>query len=85
MTVSLARSCPRCRNYFGVVIAQPEGREKSQPINGRCNVFGYEIYSTLLTGYAQTAVDKIPKELAKLARAKDIPADWTSPHKHRGC
>jgi hypothetical protein len=32
---------------------------------------------------AQTAVDKIPKELAKLARAKNIPADWTSPHKHR--
>ena len=47
--------------------------------------FGYEIYSTLLPGYAQTAVDKIPKELAKLARAKNIPADWTSPHKHSGC
>jgi hypothetical protein len=37
--------------------------------------FGYEIYSTLLTGYAQTAVDKIPKKLAKLARAKNIAAD----------
>jgi hypothetical protein len=39
------------RNYFGVVIAEPEGRGKSQSINGRCAVCGYEIHWMLLPGY----------------------------------
>ena len=30
---------------------QPEGRGKSQPINGRCAACGYEIHWTLLPGY----------------------------------
>ena len=51
MAVYLARSCPMCRNYFGVVIAEPEARGKSQPINGRCAVCGYEINWMLLPGH----------------------------------
>ena len=45
-----------CRNYFGVVIAEPQGREKSQPINGRGAKCGREIprrtgvYKVMKTG-----------------------------------
>jgi hypothetical protein len=51
MAVYLARTCPKCRNYFGVVIAELEGRGRSQPINGRCAACGYEIHWTLFPGY----------------------------------
>jgi hypothetical protein len=51
MAVYLARSCPECRNYFGVVVAEPEGRGKPQPINDRCAACGYEIHWTLLPGH----------------------------------
>ena len=39
------------RNYFGVVIEEPQGRGKSQPINSRCAACGYEIHWTLLQVY----------------------------------
>jgi len=51
MAVYLARSCPKCRNYFGVVIAERQGRGKPQPIHGRCATCGYEVNWTLFPGY----------------------------------
>ena len=46
----MARSCPRCRNYFGVVIGEPEGRRNIQLIYGRCAECGYEIAWALISG-----------------------------------
>jgi len=42
MAVYLARNCPRCRNYWGVTIAKPDG-SGSQPVHGTCGRCGYEI------------------------------------------
>jgi len=48
MAVYLARVCPMCRNYFGVVIGEAKTENKVQPIHGHCATCGYEIRWTLL-------------------------------------
>jgi hypothetical protein len=60
MAVYLARTCPMCRNYFGVVIAEPQDRGKSQ-----LSMVGVPSADTRSTGryfqvMAQSAIDKIP-------------------------
>jgi hypothetical protein len=42
MAVYLARNCPRCGNFWGVVVAKPNG-SGFQPIHGLCSTCGYEI------------------------------------------
>src|SRR5262249_38507427 len=55
MAIILARTCPRCRDYLAVVIGEPKGREKSQPITGRFAVCGYEIPWPLIPGYCSVS------------------------------
>src|SRR5262245_43950786 len=50
MAVYLARSCPMCRNYFGVMIGGSKAETNVRPIRGRCANCGYEINWTLLPG-----------------------------------
>jgi hypothetical protein len=59
MAVYLARSCPKCRNYFGVVIGEP--KNNVQPIRAAVA----PSVDTKSTGrsfqvMAQSAIDKIP-------------------------
>jgi len=35
MAVYVARSCPMCRSYFGIVIGEPKSENNVQPIRGR--------------------------------------------------
>ena len=42
MAKYLARACRWCRNYLGIVIAEPEDSDV-QSIRGRCGACGYEI------------------------------------------
>jgi hypothetical protein len=60
MAVYLARSCPKCRNYLGIVIAGPKNKGSVQSIRGRCNTCGYEVNWTLLQVMAQSVLDRIP-------------------------
>jgi hypothetical protein len=48
MAVYLARNCPYRGNYFGVVIAKPNG-SGYQPIHGRCASCRYEIAWALIS------------------------------------
>jgi endogenous inhibitor of DNA gyrase (YacG/DUF329 family) len=48
MAVYLARDCPYCGNYFGVVIAKRNG-SGYRPIHGRCSVCGYEVAWALIS------------------------------------
>ena len=49
MAVYLARTCPKCRNYFGVVIREPaKQREIHTRSFAKC---GYEVNWTLLPGH----------------------------------
>jgi hypothetical protein len=61
MAVYLARSCPRCRNYFGIVIGEPKTEKNVQPIHGCCAKCGYEVnWTPCFQVTAQSAIDKIP-------------------------
>ena len=48
MAIYLARNCPKCRDYLGVVIAKPNG-SGYQPVHGRCATCKYEISWALIT------------------------------------
>ena len=43
MAVYLARSCPKVRNYFGVVIAEPQSDGNAQPFASVAPMCGYEV------------------------------------------
>ena len=59
MAVNLARSCPRCRNYFGVVIAEPKAVGSHNP--SMVVVLSADTKSTrrYFQVIAESAVDKI--------------------------
>ena len=81
MAVYLARSCPKRRNYFGVVIAGPEGRGTSRSIHGRC--------ATKSTGRSiqvmpQSAIDKIPPGPKLDAVTAERIFGWKDVHKREG-
>ena len=82
MALYLARSCPWCRSYFGVVIAEPQDRGKAQPIHGRCANCEYEVNWMLLPGYAQSAVDKILPGPKLDALTAEKVFGWKNVHKH---
>jgi hypothetical protein len=48
MIKSLARTCPICRSHFRVLIAEPKGEGKFQPIHGLCTRCGYQIAWALI-------------------------------------
>src|SRR5215813_8658744 len=79
MAVYLARSCPRCRAYFCVVIAEPKGRAKPRFIHDRC--------ITKSTGrsiqvMAQMAIDKILPGPKLDALTAEKVFGWRNVHQH---
>jgi len=77
--VYLARSCPRCRAYFCVVIAEPKGRAKPRFIHDRC--------ITKSTGrsiqvMAQMAIDKILPGPKLDALTAEKVFGWRNVHQH---
>ena len=67
--VILSRSCPRCRHYLAVVIAEPKGRRKSQSVTGRCVFCGYKIHWTLLAGYGNQSLKNSTRSKAEHVRS----------------
>jgi hypothetical protein len=43
MAKYLHKSCPRCHDYFGVVVNQHPGTSGEQPISGYCAGCGYHL------------------------------------------
>jgi hypothetical protein len=43
MVKYVARKCPRCRDYFGLVVNQPPKSNGEHPINGFCTLCGYQL------------------------------------------
>ena len=39
----IARSCPKCRDYFGIVVNQEPTSNGEHPINAYCAVCGYQL------------------------------------------
>src|SRR5262244_482076 len=46
MAKYLARSCPRCSGYLGIVMRRPTRNISPQAINGRCLQCGYRLVWT---------------------------------------
>jgi hypothetical protein len=43
MTKYLARSCPRCRGYLGIILREPSRNTPLQAINGHCLECDYRL------------------------------------------
>jgi hypothetical protein len=50
MTIYLARNCPRCGEYFGVVVGKPTLDARKLPVIGSCKHCGYTIHWALVRG-----------------------------------
>jgi hypothetical protein len=50
MVKYLARSCPRCRGYLGIVLRKPGRNIALQAINGHCLECGYRLAWILVRG-----------------------------------
>jgi C4-type Zn-finger protein len=50
MAKYLARSCPRCAGYLGIIMRKPAHNIPLQAINGRCLACGYRLAWVLVQG-----------------------------------
>jgi hypothetical protein len=50
MPIYLARSCPMCKGYLGVVIQRDEPNRPLRTIDAQCAVCGWRIYWKLIQG-----------------------------------
>jgi ribosomal protein S27AE len=50
MSKCVTRTCPRCGDFFGVVLGNQLPEVKAFPIRGRCTQCGYRIEWKLLVG-----------------------------------
>jgi hypothetical protein len=84
MAVNLARSCPRCRNYFGVVIAEPKTVGSHNP--SMVVVLSADTKSTrrYFQVIAESAVDKISPGPKLDALTAEKVFGWKKVHKHNG-
>jgi len=54
MSRYLARTCPKCKNYFAVVIPVPLDGSKEVPINANCLKCGFKLAWKMVQGKRQT-------------------------------
>jgi len=50
MAKYLARSCPRCNGYLGIVLREPGRNVPLQAVNGHCLGCGYRIWWIVIRG-----------------------------------
>jgi len=55
MAKYLARSCPRCNDYLGIVMRKPARNSPLQAINGRCLMCGYRLAWLVVRGRKGTS------------------------------
>jgi len=80
MAVYLARSCPMCRSYLGIVIGEPKSenswRLAKVPYYSTNPIHAYLIEERMRQ---LGRLDRYQKELSKITHAKNIPSEWASP------
>jgi hypothetical protein len=50
MTKYVVRTCPKCGDFFGVILGKPSHESKSFPIQGWCMRCGYQLDWKLILG-----------------------------------
>jgi hypothetical protein len=64
MARKIARICPRCNGYLGVVLGERARKSMTQSVNGSCLVCSHKLTWTLVHGSLSTRGDnsgRIPK------------------------
>jgi C4-type Zn-finger protein len=65
MAKYIARNCPKCRDYFGVVVSQWPTRDREYLVSGFCTTCGYRLkgWRVILGRKRPTYVygDRVPK------------------------
>ena len=51
----LARACPRCNGYVGIVIREPTRNVPLQAVNGRCSLCSYRMAWIVIRGKAASS------------------------------
>lgn len=77
MPRNIARICPRCNGYLGVVLAERSRKSMTQSVNGSCVVCSHKMNWTLVHG-SRGGVDNsghIPKLFGPLRRNSLVPGD----------
>jgi hypothetical protein len=63
MARHLARACPRCNGYVGIVIHEPGRNVPLQAVNGRCTSCSYRMAWIVISGKGLSS-DGFPKKIA---------------------
>jgi hypothetical protein len=58
MAVYLARNCPECGEYFGVVLGEPILDGRKLPVIGSCKHCGYSIRWALVRGHRDQGFER---------------------------
>ncbi len=53
MTKYLYRTCPKCKDYLGVVVCDPPGPKREIPIDAYCVVCGFKLEWKVVLGGRQ--------------------------------
>lgn len=78
MPRNIARICPRCNGYLGVVVGERSRKSTTQSVNGSCIVCSHKMTWTLVHGARQGAGDNsghIPKLFGPIRRDPTVPGD----------
>ncbi len=79
MARHLARRCPRCDGYLGVVVCNRSPKSATQPVTGLCAVCSHRMTWKLIHGKRRRGVDfsgRIPKLFKRGSRPSlDVPPD----------
>jgi predicted RNA-binding Zn-ribbon protein involved in translation (DUF1610 family) len=57
MAKYLSRTCPRCGDYFGIVMPQRIHKAREHPVNGLCAVCGYKLTWKVIPGKTLPSAD----------------------------
>ncbi len=68
MTKYLYRTCPKCKDYLGVVVRDPPGPMREIPIDAHCVVCGFELGWKLVLGGGQIRQESSVKSFGVKAR-----------------
>jgi len=67
----LYRTCPKCKDYLGVVVRDPPEPKKEVPIDAHCVVCGFKLGWSLLLGGGQIRRGNKAKDFGVKARRSD--------------
>ncbi len=63
MTKSLYRTCPKCKDYMGVIVPDPPEPEREVPIDAHCVVCGFKLGWKLVLGKKHVKAKRVIQDV----------------------